>query len=301
MATGTDRPATSAGVRRRRVQIALSAVAVLVVAGGALLAARMHGAGGSDGGSDRGSAAGSLPAELTIKGKTVHREGAATIVSVQAANRSATALLVLAGNDNPPAPNPCYSWTDVRVIGQDDRTVTLAATTYVDRTGGSDVICTAEGRGVGRFPVQLAAPLGTRQVVQDGRVLAVLLTDTRLHATALPEGYSGPPTVSDDKPPGLTRTTYSGPDQDTFLEVDEGPVGQAPTDPARSAMVRVLDRLTVRGHPAVFRQDGGFDDVRCLVWAESASTGVAVCSLGAPAPLSAGQLAVVAEGLVRSR
>ena len=299
MATGTDRPATSVGVRRRRVQVALSALAVLVVAGGVLLAARMLG-GGSDGGSDGGSVAGSLPAELTIKGKTVHREGAAAIVSVQATDRSATTLLVLAGNENPPVPNPCYSWTDLRVVGQDDRTVTLAASTYVDRSGGSDVVCTDEGRGVGRFAVQLAAPLGTRQVVQDGRVLAVLLTDTRLHATALPDGYSRPPTVSDDKPPGLTRTTYSGPDQNTFLEIDEGPVGQPPTDPDGSAMVRVLDRLTVRGHPAVFRQDGGFDDVRCLVWAESATTGVGVCSHGVHAPLTAAQLATVAEGLVRS-
>lgn len=125
MATGTDRPATSVGVRRRRVQVALSALAVLVVTGGVLLAARMLD-GGSEGGSDGGSVAGSLPAELTIKGKTVHREGAAAIVSVQATDRSATTLLVLAGNENPPVPNPCYSWTDLRVIGQDDRTVTLA-------------------------------------------------------------------------------------------------------------------------------------------------------------------------------
>ena len=65
-------------------------------------------------------------------------------------------------------------------------------------------------------------------------------------------------------------------------------------------MVRVLDRLTVRGHPAVFRQDGGFDDVRCLVWVESATTGVGVCSHGVHAPLTAAQLATVAEGLVRS-
>jgi hypothetical protein len=63
-----------------------------------------------------------------------------------------------------------------------------------------------------------------------------------------------------------------------------------------------LGRVTVRGHPAVFRQDRGFPDVRCLVWAETASTGVAVCSRGVPAaPLSAAQLATVAEGLVRSR
>jgi hypothetical protein len=103
MAIGTDGPATSVGVRRRRVQVALSALAVLVVAGGALLAARMLG-----GGSDGRPVAGSLPAELTIKGKTVHREGAAAIVSVQATDRSATTLLVFAGNENPPVPNPCY-------------------------------------------------------------------------------------------------------------------------------------------------------------------------------------------------
>ena len=67
-------------------------------------------------------------------------------------------------------------------------------------------------------------------------------------------------------------------------------------------MLAVLGRLTVRGHPAVFRQSAGFPDLRCLVWAETASTGVAVCSRGAPtAPLSAAQLATVAEGLVRRR
>ena len=76
----------------------------------------------------------------------MHRQGATPIVSVQATDRAATRLLVLAGNENPAVPNPCYPWTDVRVVGQDDRTVTLAATTYVDRTGGSDVVCTAEGR-----------------------------------------------------------------------------------------------------------------------------------------------------------
>ncbi len=64
----------------------------------------------------------------------------------------------------------------------------------------------------------------------------------------------------------------------------------------------MLARLTVRGHPAVFRQYPRFPDVRCLVWAETVSTGVAVCSRGVPAaPLSAAQLATVAEGLVRSR
>jgi hypothetical protein len=138
--------------------------------------------------------------------------------------------------------------------------------------------------------------------VQDGRVLPVLLTDTRLHATELPDGYSGPPSVSEDgKPPGLTRTIYPGPDHDTFLEIDQGAVDQPPTDPGRSTAVQVLGRLTVRGHPAVFRQDAGFDDIRCLVWAETTTTGVAVCSHGTPAPLSAAQLAAVAEGLVSSR
>lgn len=64
----------------------------------------------------------------------------------------------------------------------------------------------------------------------------------------------------------------------------------------------MLGRMTVRGHPAVLRQAAGFPDARCLVWAETASTGVAVCSRGVPAaPLSAAQLATVAEGLVRSR
>jgi hypothetical protein len=297
MRTGTDDPARSVESRRRgRLQVALSAVGVLVIAGGALLAVRTLG-----GGSDRTAATGSPRAELTINGRTVHRDGATAITSVHAANGTATTLLVFAGSENPAVPNPCYPWTDVRVVGQDDRTVTLAATRYVDRTGGSDVVCTDIGRPVGRFSVPLAGPLGTRSVVQDGRVLPVLLTDTRMHATVLPDGYAGPPRVSDDpKSPGLTRTTYSGPDRDTFLEIDEGRLGQPPTDPERSAMVRVLDRLTVRGHPAVFRQDGGFDDVRCLVWAETASIGVAVCSHGVPAPLTAAQLAAVADGLVRS-
>ena len=287
-------------VRRRRwgvMQVAVSAVAVVVIAGGALLAVRL--VGGADD-QATGAGVGRPPAELMINGKTVHRQGATPIVSVQATDRAATRLLVLAGNENPAVPNPCYPWTDVRVVGQDDRTVTLAATTYVDRTGGSDVVCTAEGRPGGRFSVHLAGPLGTRRVVQDARVLPVLLTNTLLHATALPDGYARKPTVSDDpKPPGLTRTAYSGPDQNTSLEIDEGPIDQPPTDPQRSTMVQVLDRLTVRGHPAVFRQTPGFDDNRCLVWAETATTGVAVCSLGLHAPLTAAQLATVAEGLVR--
>ena len=72
-------------------------------------------------------------------------------------------------------------------------------------------------------------------------MLPVLLTNTLLHATALPDGYAGKPTVSDDpKPPGLTRTVYSGPDQNTSLEIDEGPIDQPPTDPQRSTMVQVL-------------------------------------------------------------
>src|SRR6188472_417950 len=122
MATGTDGRSATAGVRRRRrVQVALSAVAVLVVAGGTLLALRTLA------GSDGTPGARSLPAQLAIKGRTVHRQGATPIVSVQATDRSATTLLVLAGNENPAAPNPCYPWTDVRVVGEDDRTVALAA------------------------------------------------------------------------------------------------------------------------------------------------------------------------------
>jgi hypothetical protein len=298
MTTGTGE---SAAARRRRsgsVPVALSAVAVLVIAGGALLAVRL--VGGSD---DDATGAGRLPAELTIKGKTVHRQGATPIVSVQATDRAATRLLVLAGGENPAVPNPCNPWTDVRVVGQDDRTITLAATTYVDRTGGPDMACSGGGRAGGQFSVPLAAPLGTRRVVQDGRVVPVLLIDSLLHPTVLPAGYAKQPKVEKEiQTPGLTRSTYPGPDQDTRIEIDQGPVDRSPTDPRGSGMSVVLGRLAVRGHPAVFRQSRGFPDVRCLVWAETASTGVAVCSRGLPrAPLSAAQLATVAEGLVRSR
>ncbi|HEY7103719.1 MAG TPA: hypothetical protein VH573_18930 [Mycobacteriales bacterium] len=298
MATGTDGQRATVGVRRRRsrVQVALSAVAVLIVAGGALLAARaLTGSGGA-------SAGKAVPAELTIKGKTVHREDATPIVWVQATDRGATTLLVLAGNENRTGPDPCHPWTDVRLVGQDDRTVTLAATTYVDRSGGSNVACAGDGRAGGRFLVHLARPLGTRQVVQDGRDVRVLLTDTRLHATVLPDGYADHPTVEDDpQAPGLTRSVYSGPDQDTYLEVMQGPAGQPGVDPKGPGPIQVLARSTVRGHPAVFRQYPRFDDARCLVWTETARTGVAVCSHGMPAPLTAAQLATVAEGLVRSR
>ena len=300
MTTGPGEPAV---VRRRRrgvVQVALTAAAVLVIAGGALLAVRL--VGGSD---EHATGAGGSrpPAELTIHGKTVHRQGATPIVSVQATDRPARRLLVLACCENPAVPNPCNPWTDVRVVGQDDRTITLAATTYVDRTGAPDVACSGGGRGGGRFPVPLAAPLGTRRVVQDGRVVPVLLTNSLLHATVLPAGYARQPRVEEDtQVPGLTNSTYSGPDQDTRIEIGQGRVDQPPTDPRGSAVTVVLGRLTVRGHPAVFRQTGGFPDLRCLVWAETAGTGVAVCSRGVPAaPLSAAQLASVAEGLVRSR
>jgi hypothetical protein len=300
MTTGTGEPVV---VRRRRwgsVQVALSAVAVLVVAGGALLAVRLAGASGDDA---TGAGGARPPAELTINGKTVHREGATPIVSVQATDRAATRLLVLAGGENPAVPDPCDPWTDVRVVGQDDRTITLAATTYVDRAGGPDVACSAGGRAGGRFSVPLAAPLGTRRVLQDARVVPVLLIDSLLHATVLPAGYATPPMVEkDNQAPGPTISRYSGPDQDTRIEIYQGPVDQPPTDPRGSSMTVVLGRLTVRGHPAVFRQTAGFPDARCLVWAETASTGLAVCSRGVPAaPLSAAQLATVAEGLVRSR
>jgi hypothetical protein len=297
MTTGTGEPAAVRRRRRGLVPVALSAVAVLVIAGGALLAVRLVG------GSDSDATGGRLPAELTIKGKTMHRQGPTPIVSVQATDRAATRLLVLAGGQNPAVPDPCVPWTDVRVVGQDDRTITLAATTYVDRTGGPDVACSGGGRGGGRFSVPLAAPLGTRRVVQDGRVVPVLLIDSLLHPTTLPAGYARRPSVEKDtEAPGLTRSTYAGPDQDTSIEIDQGPVDHPPTNPRGSAMLAVLGRLTVRGHPAVFRQSAGFPDVRCLVWAETASTGVAVCSRGLPrAPLSAAQLATVAEGLVRRR
>jgi hypothetical protein len=287
--------------RRRQAQVALSAVAVLAVTGAALLVARI--AGGPDGSAAEGHAPGSRPpAELMINGRTVHREGPTPVRSVQATSRGASTLLVLAGTVNPDAPSPCYPWTDLRIVGQDDRTVSLAATTYVDRTGGSSVVCTSIGRPGGRFSLTLAAPLGDRRIVQDDRVVPVLFTDALLHATVVPDGYAREPTVIEEDPgqPGLIRTMHAGPDQATSLEIDQGPVDQPPTDPDRSEMVEVLDRLTVRGHPAVFRQTPKFDDNRCLVWAETATTGVAVCSLGTHAPLTAAQLATVAEGLVRT-
>jgi hypothetical protein len=299
MTTGTGEPAVGRRRRRGVVQVALSAAAVLVIVGGVLLARLV---GGSD---DQATGAGGArpPGELTINGKTVHRQGATPIISIQATDRAATRLLVLAGGENPAVPDPCYPWTDVRVVGQDDRTITLAATTYVDRAGGPDVACSAGGRGGGQFSVAIAAPLGTRRVVQNGRVLPVLLIDSRLHATVLPAGYAARPTVEKDaQTPGLTISRYSGPDQDTSIEIYQGRVDHQPTDPRGSALTEVLGRLTVRGHPAVFRETRGFPDARCLVWAETAGTGVAVCSRGLPAaPLSAAKLATVAEGLVRSR
>src|SRR5512133_2669031 len=112
MTTGTGEPAV---LRRRRwgsAQVALSAAAVLVIAGGALLAVRL--VGGADD-QATGAGGGRPPAELTINGKTVHRQGATPIVSVQATDRAATRLLVLAGSENPAVPDPCNPWTDVRV------------------------------------------------------------------------------------------------------------------------------------------------------------------------------------------
>ena len=148
-----------------------------------------------------------------------------------------------------------------------------------------------------------ANQLTQRWMLPTAVLLPVLLIDSRLHATVLPAGYAARPTVEKDaQTPGLTISRYSGPDQDTSIEIYQGPVDHQPTDPRGSALTEVLGRLTVRGHPAVFRETRGFPDARCLVWAETAGTGVAVCSRGLPAaPLSAAKLATVAEGLVRSR
>jgi hypothetical protein len=88
-------------------------------------------------------------------------------------DHAATRLLVLAGGENLAVPDPCDPWTDVRVGGQDDRTITLAATTYVDRTGGPDVACSGGSRASGQVSVPLAAAPGTRRAVGDGRVASV--------------------------------------------------------------------------------------------------------------------------------
>jgi hypothetical protein len=283
--------------RRRQVRAGLAAVAVLLVAGGTTLTVRAYG--GPD---DLPPAATEVvPDRLTINGVPVERHEPTPVDWVQAANREARSLLVAAGTANRSTPDVCYPWTDVRVVAQGPQEVTLAANTYTASGAGPDV-CTSEGRPQGEFRLELREPLGSRRIVQDGRDVHLLLTDTLLRAGVLPAGYADTPRFVEDGKSGTVDTRYPGPDPDTLLEISEGPRTQPRTDPDRTTSVDVLDRLTVRGHPAVLRQTTGFSDVRCLVWAETATTGVSVCSSGSPdAPLTGAQLATVAEGLVRNQ
>ncbi len=99
----------------------------------------------------------------------------------------------------------------------------------------------------------------------------------------------------------VTLHTYAGPDSGTQIELYQGRPDRVPgsDDPVPPAVV--LDRAVVRGSPAVVTQTAGFDDLTCLQWRESPDHEVGLCSRGAPAPLSSGELQAVAASLRAAR
>jgi hypothetical protein len=299
--TGPQTPFAAVVRRRRRRRLGIvsaCAAGILVLVGAVAVATSVGGsrhAVPADGRED-----GPSPATLDINGVTVHREVSTPIVDVQAQSSTDTGLIVQAGSTNPTTPTPCESWTDARVVSQSDTTIELAAAVYRDSTPQPpNYGCAGVGHPPAVFHLDLGRPLGTRSIVQDGTVLAPLLLDSLFLPAVVPDGYATDGATDQDffgKREGRHTTTYTGPDQNTYLFVQQGPVATVATE--RQSMT-ILSRTTVRGHDAFFWQTSGFDDNRCLAWAESDDLGLAVCSFGTHAPLGLHDLTPVAESLSR--
>lgn len=157
-----------------------------------------------------------------------------------------------------------------RIVSQTATAVTIAVGRYAapptTPSPGARIGCTDVKLPPAKLKLVLTQPLHTRSLIdaQDGAARQVLDPATVLKPTYLPAGYTGgQATWNDDPVSGSTGNAvriYSG--QGSMLTITVGP---APL-PQRAA--HIIERTTVRGHPATVSYSPGFEEDILIAWNE---------------------------------
>jgi hypothetical protein len=254
---------------RRRLAVAASVLAVAAIAVAVPLTRTSRGDHHST-----GLAAGPPPATITQGHTTLHYVGDEAWRDPVLDESSASTVYVYA-EVQPGGTASWGSYCDVhpvaRIVSQTATRVTVAVGKYAapPSSDPAAVGCYDIKLGAARLVVDLAAPLGTRSLIdaRDGSARQVLDPATVLKPSYLPRDYTGgQATWAEDSPlggsAGAAVRTYRGPGSTLTVTVGPAPLAQR--------AVHVVDHTTVRGHPATVSYSPGFEQDILIAWNEDA-------------------------------
>ena len=157
----------------------------------------------------------------------------------------------------------CESSLIARVTSLTASTVSVAVARYAQPPAGD--ACGGMGVGLTRLSVTLTRPLGTRTLVDanDGGARQVLDPAMVLKPSYLPPGYTGGQATWADQPAGAATRQYHGPGAELTITVGPAPLPQR--------AVHIVERATVREHPATVSYSLGFEQDILIAWNEDAT------------------------------
>ncbi|MCU1599541.1 MAG: hypothetical protein JWO22_250 [Frankiales bacterium] len=263
--------------RRRQRQVLGAAVGVLLVVGGAALAAARP---TSTARPQPGAT--SAPDTIVVNGKTLHRDKLTPILSVSAPSRDDHLLVLVAGyrDPYPSGPTYCDPWTVPYVLRQTATTVVVGAYDYlVPRPPPPGGGCFGTGHSPATLTVDLGTALGGRRVVDEssGAETTTIVESDFLTTARLPDGY-GDRRFFGGRNPGFSEPylsqTWTGPGG-AELNLVEGP-------PAEVIHVHVqhVGTAQVRGRFGQLVRTAGGTANRCLRWDEGPGDAVELCTRG---------------------
>jgi hypothetical protein len=236
-----------------------------------------------------------LPATIRRNGSTFTRAGAEAWKFPVLDEHDPAVVWIYAEVQGGPS---CTFEPIAHVVSETADSVSVEVATFApDPRPSTPQICHSIKLPPKRLQVTLQAPLGSRQLVDASTGTAQDVLDPAAVPTPqfVPAGYEAAPLMwsgtNSGKFPGVATRAYQA-GANTQLEIDVGPSSEL----GKVGDV-VLDRPTVRGHPAIVWQSAHFDDLTCLTWTERATRTFRVCSAGSPAPLDAATLVRVADSL----
>jgi hypothetical protein len=232
-----------------------------------------------------------LPSTIVVNGKTLTRFGTEAWYSPILDERDPKVIWIQAEVQGGPS---CTFEPVAHVESETADAVAVVVATYAAPPLASTVACVDIKLPPKRLKVTLQEPLASRRLVD---AITTTQQDVLDPATFpapqfVPPGYEAEPLQWDGKFDGVAVRTYLHGGNDSLAIKKGSPAAVGHVGPV------VLDRPTVRGHPATVWQDTNFEDLTCLTWSESSTVAFQVCSSGSPkAELDGATLVQVADSL----